>query len=142
MYKVKLFFAAEGIAIDKQTNNITAFNVIEQLNFLNLPAVLQKLVVASLLEKGEEDPDKWPGKIKINLAGSNIIDQPFEHNFQGLFRTRTIMTLVGLPITEPGKMNICLCDKDDREIASYIIEVTLPKSAKIEQTEAPSSIKA
>lgn len=131
MIRPKLLFCAEGVVVDQSSNNASAFNILEQLNFETLPVAFPKMVILSLLERDSGDPEKWKGKIRINLAGSVILDQLLEHNFQGRSRSRVMFTIGGLPITQPGTMEISLCENDERMI-SYTIEVTVPKKPSVQ----------
>jgi len=131
MIRPKLLLCAEGVAIDQKSNNASAFNILEQLNFVSLPVVFPKIVILSILERDKGDPEKWRGKLRINLAGSDIVDQPLEHNFQGKPRSRSILTIGGLPITQPGTMEISLCENGNK-IILYTVEVTVPERPKVE----------
>ncbi len=131
MIRPKLLLCAEGVVVDQRTNNASAFNILEQLNFKSLPVVFPKMVILSILEREKGDLEKWKGRLRIDIAGSIIIDQPLEHNFKGLHRSRNMLILGGLPITQPGTMEISLV-KNDKKIISYTIEVIIPPGPKIE----------
>jgi len=131
MIRHKLLLCAEGVVVDRVTNNASAFNILEQLNFQNLPVAFPKMVILSCLERDAGDPEKWEGKLRIDLAGSVIMDLPFEHNFHGMSRSRNLFTLGGLPITQPGIMEISLV-KDDKKETSYTIEIAVPPGPKVE----------
>jgi hypothetical protein len=133
MFRPKLLLCAEGVVIDRMSNNASAFNILEQLNFHSLPVVFPKMVIFSLMERDEGDPDKWNGEIHISLAGLDILNQRLEHDFQGLSRSRNLLTIGGLPITQPGTMKICLC-QEGREIISYTVEVTVPQKPTVSQS--------
>ncbi|MFC1994954.1 DUF6941 family protein [Chloroflexota bacterium] len=131
MVKVKLLFCAEAAVVDKISNNLSAFNIWEQLNFRSLPVAIPRMVIVSLLEKENGDSDEWHGEIRIRIAGSEIMNHPIEHNFKGVPRSRNIFTIGGVPITQPGKMDICLC-QDGNEIQSYTIDISVPEKPVVE----------
>jgi hypothetical protein len=131
MVRPKLLLCAEGVVVDQRTNNTSAFNILEQLNFQSLPVVFPKMVILSVLERDKGDPEKWKGRLRIDLAGSVILDRPVEHNFQGKTRSRNMITIGGLPITQPGIMEISLV-KGDEKIMLYTIEIVLPPAPKVE----------
>ena len=45
MIRPKLLLCAEGVVIDQKSNNASAFNILEQLNFVSLPVVFPKIVI-------------------------------------------------------------------------------------------------
>lgn len=126
MIRPKLLLCAEGVVVDQKSNNVSAFNILQQLNFNTLPVAFPKMVILSVLERDAGDSDKWNGEIRISLASSDILNQPLKHDFHGLPRSRSMMTIGGLPITQPGTMEVCLCEKG-KKIISYTIEVKVPK---------------
>lgn len=130
MIRAKLLLCAEGVVVDQRSNNASAFNILEQLNFDSLPVVFPKMVILSLLERDEGDPNKWNGEIRITLAGSDIVKQPLKLDFAGLHRVRNTLTLGGLPITQPGTMEICLYEKG-KKVLSYTIQVLGPKKPSV-----------
>ena len=136
MIRPKLLFCAEGVVVDQMTNNASAFNILEQLNFLSLPVVFPRMFILNLLERSKEDPKNWKGRLRIDLAGSVILDQPLEHKFEDQLRSRHITTLGGLPITQPGIMEISLVDENDEKIISYTIEIVVPPGPKVETSES------
>jgi len=131
MIGAKLLLCAEGIVVDQRSNNASAFNILEQLNFDSLPVAFPKMVILSLLERDEGDPDKWNGEIRITLGGSDLLKQPLNLDFSGLPRVRNMLTVGGLPITQPGTMEICLCEKE-KKLMSYTIRVLGPKKPSVE----------
>lgn len=132
MIKSKLLFCAEGVTVDRQSNNVSAFNIIEQLNFQNLPVVWPKMVVLSLIERDEGDKGDWNGGIRIILADKEIADQKIVLPYKGTRRSRYIMTVGGLPITQPGKLEITLYSGEDN-LMSYIIDVVVPEAPTIKK---------
>jgi len=132
MLKSKLLFPAEGISVDQFTNNASAFNIIEQLNFQSLPVVFPKLVVLTLMEREASDPQEFGANLTIVLAGNEIAKIALEFKFQNSLRHRNIVTLGGLPITQPGIMEIFITVNGEK-IVSYSIEVTVPKGINTEK---------
>jgi hypothetical protein len=137
MIKGKLLLCAEGVSIDKQSNNATIFNIIEQLNLKHLPVVFPKMVIFSVFERDDGDPETWDGEFSICIDGSEAARDALPINFQGQKVTRTILTVAGLPITQPGKMEISIYEKGGktRKMLSYSIGVIVPTQAVVEPSE-------
>jgi len=135
MIKSKLLICAEGVVIDKKSNNASIFEILEQLSFSTLPVVFPKLVVFSAFERDEGDDEKWDGRLCISVAGSVILDNEIVHDFKGTMRSRNIITVGGLPITQPGKLEVSV-RKDTEIFASYTLDVVAPIKATVERSEA------
>ena len=134
MIRPKLLLCCEGVVVDQQSNNTSIFNLLEQFNFQSLPVAFPKMMILDLLERDEGDPEEWVGEIRIVLAGSEILRQVIKHNFRGQTRSRHILTLGGIPITQPGTMEVCLCKEED-VILSYTIDVKVPEGPSIVHTD-------
>ena len=138
MIKGKLLLCAEGVSIDRRSNNATIFNIIDQLNFRHLPVVFPKMIIYSVFERDEGDPETWNGELCICIDGSEVVDELMPINFVGKTRVRNTLTLGGLPITQPGKMEISIYEKGKRtrtrKVLSYFIDVTVPTKPVVEKS--------
>ena len=135
MIRAKLLLCAEGIVIDQRSNNVSAFQILEQLNPPTLPIVHPKMVVLSILERDKGDPDKVPVTIRFTVAGSEVIKETLIHNFQDKKRSRNILTVGGLPIAQPGILEISIY-MGDKKLTSYTIQVTAPTKAIVKKESA------
>jgi len=135
MIRGKLLLCAEGVSIDVRSNNVTIFNIIEQINLRYLPAVFPKMVIYGAFERDDGDPETFDGELHIRLEGIEVAGAPVPVEFQGKKATRSIITLGGLPIMQPGKMEISIYEKGKEiKVLSYSIEVTVPKKPEVEQS--------
>lgn len=137
MIKGKLLLCAEGVSIDARSNNATIFNIIDQLNFKYLPVVFPKMIVYSVFERDEGDPEVLEAELCICIDGNEVLDELVTINFQGKARVRNTLTLGGLPITQPGIMEISIYEKGERtkEMLSYNIDVIVPKKPRVERSK-------
>ncbi len=133
MIRPKLLLCAEGAVVDKMTNNVSAFNILEQLNFRSLPVIIPRMVILNVLEREKDDPVVWKGKLRIELSGTVLLDQPLEHNFGDLARSRNLLTLGGLPITQPGVLETSLLE-GEAKIITYKIDITMPPKVEVSQS--------
>ncbi len=132
MIRGRLLLCAEGVVIDQRSNNASAFEILEQLNPVSLPIVFPKLVVLSVFERDEGDPDKFPANIRVTLGESEILNQEVRHDFQGKKRTRHTFSIGGLPITQPGILEVSV-QWGEAQVMSYTVEVTAPTKAKVKK---------
>jgi hypothetical protein len=137
MIKGKLLLCAEGVSIDVRSNNATIFNIIDQLNFKYLPVVFPKMIVYSVFEREEADPEVLEAELCICIDGNEVLNELVPINFQSKTRVRNTLTLGGLPITQPGKMEVFIYEKGKRteKMLSYNIDVVVPKKPTVDKSE-------
>jgi len=136
MINGRLLLCAEGVSVDQRSNNATMFNVIDQLNFRHLPVVFPKMVIYSVFERDNGDPETWDLELLICIEGSEVVHELVPIKFLGKKRVRNTLTLGGLPITQPGKMEISIYEKGkrNRKLLSYSIDVVVPTKPIVEQS--------
>jgi len=136
MINGRLLLCAEGVSVDQRSNNATMFNVIDQLNFRHLPVVFPKMVIYSVFERDNGDPETWDLELLICIGGSEVVHELVPIKFLGKKRVRNTLTLGGLPITQPGKMEISIYEKGkrNRKLLSYSIDVVVPTKPIVEQS--------
>lgn len=139
MIRLKTLLCAEGVSVDRNSNNVTLFNILEQINPLRLPLALPKMVIYSLFEREDGDDAVWPADICIYLDDVELVSSPIDYKFQDLPRVRNIFTVGGLPITQPGTLKISVHPRGDHttELGTYTVVISLP--AATVQTEANPS---
>lgn len=125
MITPKLILCAEGIVIDSQTNNISAFNILEELSPPVLPAILPRFFVLSVLERDEADSPRLDTHLRITVAEQVIVDQVFTVDFQGTTRARSVFGFGGMPLPQPGSLEVAHLRGDD-VLQAYRIVVKPP----------------
>jgi len=132
--KSKLMFCAEGIVIDAQSNNVSVFNIIEEVTPESLPLFFARFTVFILLERdASDDPSEIECSLRIALNDTNTFDQQVTANFQDKKRTRNVVVFGGLPITQPGTLKVS-CWLDEHELGHYQIHVNEPRQVKTSVT--------
>jgi hypothetical protein len=126
MIRSKLLLCAEGITRDAESNNISVFNIYEELTPPSLPIIVPKMSILSVVERDQNDPNLFPATLRISLANQIVFEQQIEFNFQGLIRTRNIIVFGGMPITQPGTMDIVILINND-VFQTYQIRVNTPQ---------------
>lgn len=118
----KLLLCATGIVRDTQTNNISVFNILEQINFASFPGAIADFFILSVIERESGDPEVLTGKLCIKIGEISILEQDVEYNFQNKNRTRLIVGLGGLPIPQPGILSISM-SYNGNELHKYNIQI-------------------
>ncbi len=127
MIKSRLAVCSESIVRDAETNNISVFNILEELASPEFPFFLPRFAAIFYLERDEHDPDVINASITITLNDKQIGHATGDNNFEGKTRTRLILAVQGLVIPEPGLLKAAVL-VDDQELSSWSIIVQEAKA--------------
>ncbi len=120
--KVIMFACAQSISIDSQTNNISLFNIIEEINVSSFPIVINNFVVFSFIIREESEPNSISCRLKLILGNELISEIPFELNFQSQNKVRSVVNIMGFIIPTPGLLKVSLNSGED-DLSSWFIDV-------------------
>src|SRR5215216_1444185 len=98
MIRSTLAVCAESIVRDSETNNISVFNIIEELRAPGFPIVFPKLSTLFVLERDKEDPSHVEGTVIIRLDEKELAQAAINGDFENTLRTRIILTAQGVVI--------------------------------------------
>ena len=135
MIRSKLMLCARGIVIDTQSNNVSVFNIFEQFTLESLPVIVPQFTVLIVLERDLDDPSTSECSLRITLNDTSILDQVITVDFRDKKRTRNIVTVSGLPITQPGTLKAS-CWLDEDELDHYLIDVSEPRQVEASVTSS------
>ena len=97
---------AEGISIDQKTNNMSIFNLFEDIGTIQLPMIVPKIIFVCSLAKEIADPDDLDVEIRFILNGNITLRQNTRITFTGKPKTRLIAELLGTEIREAGTFRV------------------------------------
>ena len=140
MLRHRLMLAAETLIRDGDSNNVSAITIFEEFTFAAFPYIVPRLMVLTVLERDQDDADKFPLVLDITIAGQSLASINFEIDFQGLNRTRGLLFIGGMPIPQPGTLRITVSHQG-QELAHYDIEVKTSAKAEariIQPAQAPA----
>ena len=132
--KCIMSFAAQGIIRDAQTNNISAFNILETLSSPGFPLFIQKIFFFSLLVKENDTENLFDLNLIVKNNEQNLLETPIKADFQDQMRNRQIIEIGGMPIPAPGILSFHLM-KESTELCSYSIEIQQVGKPRIEKIE-------
>ena len=97
---------AEGATIDRATNRISLFNLMDEIAVPAFPVMIPTMAVANMISRdaGEE---AVPVRLRITLNEQNLLLTDIQLDFQGHLRTRGVVMIQGLIIQQPGN---CVVD--------------------------------
>ncbi len=125
MPKSLFMLCSEGAVIDQATNNLTVFNIIEEMapdKNIKFPFIFPRIVCILNLEKSKSDPEIISCDLKIKIDNEQINNFDVKLDFKGKKRSRLIVTINGLNISKTGIMRFALFCKE-KELDHYNIAI-------------------
>lgn len=102
MARLEFFVVSEGLSVDKFTNQLSLFNILEEVASDNFPSVLPYFVAVSMwmMEAGDGERDF---QCMLRVTMPNLAPTEFTTNFKFISRRhRVLQRIQGLPLNEPG----------------------------------------
>ena len=81
--KSKLILCAEGIAVDQQTNNATAYSILEEISAVALPSAYAQFFILSLVERDDDDPEAIDVQLRVSLGSTHNSRARHDVGFSG-----------------------------------------------------------
>ena len=101
-----LFCCCRGFSIDQASNDVSLFEIVDQVAALRYPLGLQRLSIVGMWERDSSEEDKFLLNYEITNNG-NVIHQYGSMNLFGEFTTsRSVHFIGGLRIPDPGEVRI------------------------------------
>jgi hypothetical protein len=122
---------SEGIIRDGDSNQITLYNLVEEINAISFPVFIHKFSIFLLVEKEESDPENSNIILKILNNERELFTQSIKTDFKGKKRMRTNIHLGGLAVFEVGDI-IIQFNYNESFFCDYKIPAILIPSAKTE----------
>jgi hypothetical protein len=125
MIRHKIILCAQGVVVDKKSNNISIFNIIDEISPRSFPAIVARLTILSVLERDADDPNEFDSRLHIAIGDRTILDQIIHYSFENTLRTRNIIEFGGMPLPQPGLLTVTIF-KDDTRLQEYQIQIIEP----------------
>lgn len=106
MYLARLILAAEGIVVDRDTNSISVFNILDRITAEGFPVLLQKMALLVIWERSLEDAPQVDGRFSVHLSGRELYQQPVRVEFTTSTRNQFVLRMHGLVIPQPGVLSL------------------------------------
>jgi hypothetical protein len=123
---VNVLFAlcAAGITVDRYSNRLSIFNLIEQIVSPGFPAWLPEVTFLVVLRRENNEAGQFQARAEIRV-GDNAIGAPTQVavDFEGGNTARQIMNFQGIPVPAPGELTFRLF-LPDNQVATVTIPVT------------------
>jgi hypothetical protein len=122
--QVKFMILANSASIDQTSNQLSIFNVIEQISGLKFPAPSPATTLCMLLARETRDPDTTDFTLEGTISGNSqpLFRGGFTADFKGKKRVRIVAQIPPYLIPAPGTLTFALRRKN-REIAAWSVDV-------------------
>lgn len=118
-----LTICSEGIALDRRSNNITVYNILEEIHSIGFPLVIQRLFFYSWIIREDKDSEEIHNlHFEVSIDGEKIFTQGIRINFNKKPRSRTIIEIGGLAIHKIGNLCFKLSYKS-KKLGEYCVIV-------------------
>src|SRR5262245_34005358 len=94
-----LCLAAKGVIRDVQTNNISVFEILEQLRSSAVPFVLQESGLLAVWKRSLDDAAQFDVTLRVVNNGELLFEQPINVVFSaGSTTNRSVVSIMGLVV--------------------------------------------
>jgi len=115
-----LSVCSETVVIDRLSNFVSAINIFETISIESFPVVIPRVFCLFELVREHGDPLQLPGLVTFKLGDTEITRTPYDIDFQGAFRTRTVLNIQGLVVAGPGTLRVSI-DADGKTLGHWDI---------------------
>lgn len=135
--KCILAVCSDTISLDKATNLVSLFGIIDGISALTFPHSLSSLAMLFILKREDSDDEQADGRVTLTFHPSDPKAKPSEKgqipvnfDFEGKSKLRVLIRSSGITIEGPGALVSRLWDKD-LVMGEWVIDVR-------QQQELPS----
>lgn len=122
--KLTRLLCAEHILIDRQTDRVSAINLLDTTRQGKYPAMLPYVGLLLLLERELGEPDQVQLSLVLAQGKERTDPQPLPIHFRGERTARSVVSIDGLILTEPGALDL-ICLQGHQELGRWTIHATL-----------------
>lgn len=122
MPRLEFFVVSKSVSVDASTNQISVFEILEELHISDFPAIFPSCVATTLWcrEEGDENED-FQGRLVITTPSGEI--KNIRLNFRvTAARHRLFHRVEGIPLTEAGILRFELI-LNEEHAAGHIVDV-------------------
>lgn len=141
MINVNIVAVSESIAVDARTNNVSLFNLLEQINVASFPAVLPKVVLFALFQREDGSRgENFESRVQVKLNEELLAEGPFVARFGKNTRFRGFGEFNSLVISRPGVLEFAVV-LEGKKLGGWSISVeslsptSLKQAVQIQEVE-------
>jgi hypothetical protein len=120
---VLLFTCAQSAVVDSRTNQLSLFNLLEELNAASFPCTISGLVLILVMLRNPEEPDEAFVTVQSMQEGRVLSGFSLALQFHRHLRTRVVADLNGLTAIGPGVIELSVLSPSQTLMASWKVKV-------------------
>jgi hypothetical protein len=130
---VQFAILAQSVSVDRFTNRLSIFNVLDQIASPHFPVFLPELCFVVMLQRTANEPNTFDTVIRIS-NGEAVIGQANMHvDFQGQLVNRSVSNFQGLPIFNPGEIQVNFNFPNGESVGARLPVLQLPLPVPAQQ---------
>jgi hypothetical protein len=106
--RVLLAVCAAGASVDRFSNRLSIFNVMEEIPSPTFPVWIPEMTFVVVLRKENNEPPQFQARCRVQVGEAVISEGTLDVDFGPNNTARGIMNFQGLPITTPGDVTFHL----------------------------------
>lgn len=110
--------------VDANSNNLSCIEILEEVRVASFPSVFPEVTVVWCVARDTSESEGLASTFHVLLNDAQLYEAPVEVAFRGSLRTRAIVRLAGLVITNPGRLRLEF--RSARANGSWRFEITGP----------------
>jgi hypothetical protein len=121
MLRFKNVIVSESSSIDKDTGNVSIFNIFNNLSVPAFPVIMNKIVITVILERSDEDGIE--GNIELIIKQKNVVDfhQIVPYLFKDTLGANLKIQINGFVIKESGVIEIIVKHDDITNVSTISV---------------------
>jgi hypothetical protein len=127
--KVQLALLAQSASVDRFSNRLSVFNLIESLESPSFPIFIPEAVFVSVLRREEGDPTVSDATLSVHAGDSVVGRANVRIDFESSLHNRQVITFQGLPILKPEDLQFRLTIPDR---LSFVLEIPVTQGKPIQ----------
>jgi len=146
MPRLLLFLPSESVSIDQQTNRLSVFHVLEQINLPQFPATLRELFIVTLWQRNrnEQPTDSFFQTIDLRDPDGTALSEPRRVQFQLTKKRHRLVSIVNnLQIHRAGQHELRLYaqPQGETELRDEFLAASFPLEVQqvVRRGDAPRS---
>ena len=133
--KMQLALLAQGASIDRFSNRLSVFNLVESFESPSFPLFIPEAVFVSVLRKEEGDPTVSDATLSIFTGESMVAQATIRVDFEASSHARQVINFQGIPLLKPENLQFRFVIQDR---LSHILEIPVTLGKPI-QPNVPAS---
>jgi hypothetical protein len=106
--KIQFALCAQTVTIDRTTNRVSIFNIIDHLTVVALPIVIPTITFFAVVESDQPENNNIEGYIEISNGEELVFRVPVPINFTDHQLARVVLTFQGVPVRTSGHLSFRL----------------------------------